>query len=68
MLRILIAFFAGVIVTVLVLAPGEAGWKNLTETTRTGDFEAAAEKIEQTGEMAGFYAMKAKQRLCEKFQ
>ena len=63
MLRILIAFFAGVAVTLCVLIPGKVQPGDLLDSakrTQIADSNRASDKIERAGDLAVFYAAKAK--------
>ena len=63
LLRMLFAFFLGVIATLYVLTPGKTGPTVLVSGDRQfqlEQFDKAGQKIEQAGGAAALYAQKAK--------
>jgi len=62
-LRIVISFFAGVLATLYLLVPGNIEPGDLFDTEKRGQlaqFDCAGDRIEQGGDLATFYAYKAK--------
>jgi len=65
-LRMLLAFFAGVLVTLFLLIPGKTGptvLVNGSVESQLDDLSVAGVKIEQVGETALVYAYRAKDYL-----
>ena len=63
MLRVFIAFFAGVALTFYVLIPGKIQPRDLLNSqkrSQLANFDQASEKVDRMGDLAAFYASKAK--------
>ncbi len=66
LLRMLVAFFVGVLVTVYLLVPGGKGPTILVHGDRQvqlANLDRAAEQISKMTDMTAFYAQKAKDRV-----
>ena len=69
MLRIIISFFAGVLVTLYLLIPGKIELGDFLDTEKRcqiADFNRAGEKIDEMGDLALFYTFKAKEYVHNK--
>ncbi|MBN2376919.1 MAG: hypothetical protein JXD22_10985 [Sedimentisphaerales bacterium] len=67
--RMLLSFFAGVLVTFYLLVPGGHSPVELLNPAQVGravDFDRAGQKLEQAGDLALLYAVRAKDYIKEK--
>ena len=65
----LFSFFVGVLVTIYLLVPGNHSPAELLNPAQLGqavDFDRAGQKLEQAGDMALVYAVRAKDYIKEK--
>jgi len=63
MLRVFISFFAGVAVAFYVLIPGKIQPRDILNSekrSRLANFDQASEKVDRMGDLAAFYASRAK--------
>jgi hypothetical protein len=66
----LVAFFAGVLVTLYLLSPGERGPTILVSGDRhvqLGSFNRAADKIEEMADVLALYAQRAREDVSDHF-
>ena len=69
--KLLIGFFAGIIATLTVLAPGKfnlGDFLDKEKRTHWPDFNQAADRVEQANDMAWFYAAQARKYIKQKIE
>jgi len=69
-LRMLLAFFAGAITMLFILAPGQVRIREIFDQKKRSemiDFNQAADRVERANDLAVFYAHRARQYVRDKF-
>ena len=69
-LRMLLAFFAGAVTMLFILAPGQVRLEDLLDQEKRSevvDFNRAADRIERASDLTAFYAHRARRYIGDKF-